>query len=174
MEQKTLYKTKERAYGGELFKSRKGRLKPRPVDTKNAMHLVLRSSRATGDMSFLRKKNKEAIELIVAKFSDRYGIKIKSLVNVGNHLHFHVQIKKSSNYTPFIRAVTSAIAMAIAGKNRWTRSGQKREKFWDHRPFTRTIVSRGTLGEKDFQQINELEGIKKSKVQAKAMLSRRV
>ncbi len=138
------------------MKTRKGRLGSRPLDTRNTMHLVLRSSRAKGDWSFSKAENHRKIKSITAKFSQKYAVKILSLANVGNHLHFHIKLGNRHTYKPFIRAVTSAIAMAVTGTSRW----KKQEgKFWDYRPFTRVVMGfKALLKIKDYIRINQLEG----------------
>ena len=82
-----LLKDQPKAYGGELLKTRKGRSTGRPLDTRNTMHLILRSTKAKGEWSFWKPMNKEHIKSIVQKFSSKYGIKVLSFANVGNHLH---------------------------------------------------------------------------------------
>lgn len=145
------------AYGGELLKTRKGRLRGRPLDTKNTMHIVMRSSQAKGDWSFKKSKNEIKINHILSKFAHKYGVKIISFANVGNHLHLQVKLSSRRGYKPFIRATTSAIMMAVTGISRWNRGTPK--KFWDYRPFTRVIESYlGFLNLKDYIQINQLEG----------------
>jgi hypothetical protein len=47
-----MFKQADRNYGGELLKTRKGRSMGRPLDKKNSMHLVLRSSKAKNEWSF--------------------------------------------------------------------------------------------------------------------------
>lgn len=162
-----LLKNEPLAHGGILRNSRNGRF-ARPLDTKNTMHLVLRSSKATKDWSFKRPKNERKITEIVAKFSVKYGIKIISMANVGNHLHFQIKLSNRFGYRPFIRAVTSAIAMKITGFNRWTAQEKEKLKFWDYRPFTRVVLGfKAFLKLKDYIQINEIEGHGPTKVEAR-------
>ena len=114
-----LLKDQPKAYGGDLLKTRKGRAQPRPIDTKNTKHLILRSSKAKGAWSFWLPKNKVKIRQIISKFSLKHGIKVHSLANVGNHLHFQIKIGSRYSYKRFIRAITSAIAMAVTSASRW-------------------------------------------------------
>lgn len=160
MRQIELLKKQNKSYGGELLKTRKGRSGPRPLATKDTMHLVLRSSKAVGEQSFKRPKNAARIRQIVNKFAFKYGVKIISLANVGNHLHFHIKLTNRFTYRPFIRAITSAIAMAVTGASRWNPlKMQAKDRFWDYRPFTRVVQSfRAFLNLKDYIQINKLEG----------------
>lgn len=145
------------------------------------MHLVLRSSKAVEDMSFKAPQNRQAIEKIISRFAAKYGLRIISLANVGTHLHFHVKIAKRRGYLCFIRAVTAAIAMHVSGKNRWTmkkrvnlanKRVQRRDKFWDYRPFTRIVDGfRAFLNLRDYIQINQLEGLGVPRHQARFMLA---
>jgi hypothetical protein len=152
------------AYGGELRKKRKGRLTARPLTHKTTMHLVLRSTRARAEWSFRRHQRK--IDDLVKKFCDKYHVKLLSYANVGNHLHFHIQLFRVHLYRPFIRALTAAIAMVVRGLNRWTRDGllhkygdEKLKKFWDYRPYSRIVQSfRAFLNMRDYIQINRYEG----------------
>ena len=154
---------KERsAYGGDLLKTRAGRARGRPLSTRETMHLVLRSSKAKGEWSFRRPRNENSVNRIIDRFSVRYGVRVISMANVGNHLHMQIKLSNRFGYKPFIRAVTAAIAMTITGRNRWTQTAENSgqgEKFWDYRPFTTVVSSlRAVLNLRDYIRINQLEG----------------
>jgi REP element-mobilizing transposase RayT len=164
MKQQQLITKHKKAYGGTLLNTRKGRKSGRPLSTRATMHLVLKSSQAKEAWSFTRFDNDYKIRDIVEKFSEKYGIKILSLANVGNHLHFHIKLSNRFTYRAFIRAVTAAIAMAITGASRLK---PLKEKFWDYRPFSRIIESfKDFLGVSDYLEINRLEGIGMKRSQA--------
>jgi REP-associated tyrosine transposase len=170
-----LIKEHPKAYGGELLKTRKGRAHGRPLDTKNTMHMVLRSSRAKGHWSFWRPRNKAHIQRLIKKFSVKYGVKIVSMANVGNHLHFQLKLQNRFTYKPFIRALSSAIAMAITGASRWNPLKQRpSDHFWDYRPFTRVVKGyRALLTLKDYITLNELEGFGFQRPQARFFMTQR-
>jgi len=152
MKQQELFKKTEKAYGGNLRNKRKGR-HARPLAVKNSMHLVLRSSKATGKWSFFKHHKK--INGIVDKFALKYGVKILSLANASNHLHFHIKLSNRYTYRPFIRALTAAIAMAVTKASRWNKLDIK---FWDYRPFTRVVIGfRAFLSMRDYVRINQME-----------------
>src|SRR3989344_8117631 len=111
----------ESAYGGTLQKTRFGRSRPRPLprSTQESMHLVLRSTKAKGEWSFRRPQNQKRLRSLLTRFTGKYGIRVLSLANVGNHLHFHLKIKTRKDYTSFIRALTGAIVVAITCSSRW-------------------------------------------------------
>lgn len=168
-----LFKKNSLSYGGTLLTKRKNRTYARPISTQQSMHLVLRSSKAVDEMSFKTSRHQRKIKEIINKFSTKYGIQILSLANVGNHLHFHVKITKRQGYIRFIRAITSAIAMAITGRNRWNQLSEKK-KFWDYRPFTRIIMGfRDLLGLQDYIQINQLEGLGLKRIEARRMIAQK-
>jgi hypothetical protein len=186
------------AYGGELLKKRKGRARGgRPLATRTSMHLVLRSTKAVGEWSFKKKNNESRIETIITRFAIKYGIHIYSLANVGNHLHLHIRIGNRYTYRPFIRAITSAIATAVTGTNRWNTMRQqflrkqtnglggrgvqdhhsqqqphkKCIRFWDYRPFTRIVEGfRAFLNLRDYIQVNRLEGFGHTRGEARMIL----
>ncbi|MGE3260296.1 MAG: hypothetical protein AB7K68_00810 [Bacteriovoracia bacterium] len=171
LKNRQLYKKRNPlAYGGQLRSLRVERAGPRPIATGNSMHVVLRASRAKGPLSFKQPRNAQKIQAIVKRFAAKYRVEIISLANVGNHLHFHLKLAKLHGYKPFIRAVTAAIAMAVAGKSRWNKV---KEKFWDYRPFTRLVLSKsGYLRLTDYIEINKLEGAGYSRFDAGFIIAR--
>jgi hypothetical protein len=165
MQQQDLIKKHKKAYGGELLKTRKGRACGRPLSTRATMHLVLKSMQAKGEWSFTKFDNDYKIREIVDRFSEKYGVKVLSLANVGNHLHFHIKLSNRHVYRAFIRAVTAAITMAITGASRLK---PLKQKFWDYRPYTRIIESfKDFLNVSDYIEINVLEGIGINRIKAK-------
>jgi REP element-mobilizing transposase RayT len=170
------FKKAEKSFGGVLLNKRKARLNPRPLDTRNTMHLVLRSSKAKGNWAFWRANHKAAIEQIVSHFARKNGVKILSLANVGNHLHFHMKLSNRFTYPAFIRAVTSAITMKVTGCNKDEPLKKKAsDRFWDYRPFTRVIVGgyKALAYMRDYMLINQLEGLGVSKPAARVFLTNR-
>jgi REP element-mobilizing transposase RayT len=144
------------AYGGSLLKTRRGRAKPRPIATGQTMHLVLRSTKAAGPWSFRTPRNFSTIQKILKKFASKHGVGIESFAINLNHLHLHVKISTRHAYMRFIRAISSAIAMAVTGMSRWN---PLELKFWDRRPFSRVVVGeRDRENMRDYIRINELEG----------------
>lgn len=175
-QQKQLIKKTKTEYGGDLLKTREGRKHGRPLSTTSTMHIVLRSTQAKGSKSFYRYR--KPITEILSKFADKYGIKIVTFANAGNHLHLQIKLSNRFAYFKFIRAVTAAIAMKVGGVNRWTKklatyevkqhemaqqtsssSDRLRNRFWDRRPFSRVVESfKAYLNLKDYIRINQLEG----------------
>ncbi len=171
-----LLQREAKAYGGELLKKRKNRRRGRPLDTRYTMHLVLRSTKAVGEWSFKKNRNEIKIKEIIERFSKKYGIRVLSLANVGNHLHLQIKLGNRYTYFPFIRAVTAAIAMAITKASRWNKPISNRKtkwRFWDYRPFTRVVESlKAFLNLRDYIRINSLEGAGTSRATARFLIKR--
>jgi REP element-mobilizing transposase RayT len=167
----TNIKALKKAYGGSLSTTRANRASARPLSTKHSMHLVLRSSKAKGQWSFLKSKNDQIVRKLVDKFGKRYGVRIYSLANVGNHLHLQIRLTNRHTYNSFIRAITGAIALQITGRTRWAKGGAEKVKFWDYRPFTRIVTSlREILNLKDYIHVNALEGFGHTRSEARLLI----
>lgn len=141
------------------------------------MHLVLRSTKARGEWSFFKPKNKSRILQILKKHAQRNNVRMHSLANVGNHLHLHIHLHRNHDYKAFIRAITGAIALAVMGVQYLKSRAKKNMKnhssrFWDYRPFTIFVNTyRHYLNMRDYMQINQLEGIGFSRLSARFLLA---
>jgi REP element-mobilizing transposase RayT len=159
-------------YGGKYFRTRKGRSRPRPLSTQASIHLVLRSTKATGLWSFLHKNNQAKVRAILQKFSRKYAVRILSFANVGNHLHLQIKLSNRFAYKPFIRAITAAIAMAVTGWSRWTKVIDG-ERFWTERPFTQIVTAfKYHLNLRDYIEINKIEGFGMAKTAARMLFEK--
>lgn len=146
-------------YGGILRAKAKNR-GARPLSRKGSMHLVMRSSQAKNEMSFRHPKHFKKLSLLIQNFSKSKGVQVISLANVGNHLHLQIKITNRTLYKAWIRGLSSAIAMLVAGRKNLAELKQQKKKFWDYRPFTRVINSfRAGLNLHDYIAINQFEGV---------------
>ena len=109
------------------------RKEKRPLSTKHAIHLVLKSKKAFGDRSFLR--HRKAIGGILATYAEKYGVAIKDSVNMGNHIHLKIKIAERKAFANFLRTVTALIARLVTAATKAHRFG----RFWDGIPFTRIL-----------------------------------
>ena len=131
-------------FGGALLKNSHAK-EQRPISTKRAMHLVLRSLMCKGELSLLTSKNARRVEEIIRTQGKKLGVKIYRLANSGNHLHLLVCPKSRHSFQSFLRAISGLIPRAVLDVER----GRAKEiKFWDKRPFSR-IVEWG----KDFSRV---------------------
>lgn len=137
-------------FGGKLLKGN-AKIK-RPLSTKHALHLVLKSERAMGQNSMLQRRNARPIEQILRVQGQKCGVKIDRFVNVGNHLHLVIRITNRELYKKYIRAVTGLIARHVLRKQRGVADARLKssQKFWAARPFTR-LIQWG----KDFKRVSQ-------------------
>jgi REP element-mobilizing transposase RayT len=122
-------------FGGRYLKTYNPKSE-RPMDTKKALHLVLKSSQAVGERSFNNRQFKAKIWDIICDHAEKQGIKIYSYANGGNHLHILLRAKDRTDYVAFIKAITGLIARLV-GKSQ--RGQPLKKKFWDARPFSRVV-----------------------------------
>ncbi len=142
------------AYGGELYKTRQNRARPRPLSTRHSLHLVLRSTQARGPQAFSR--HEEKINALLQKFSAKHRIHVYSHAVQSNHLHIHLHVPLGrASYKRFIRGFTAALAMLVTKASRFR---PLKQRFWDQRPFTRLVRSAAAFNRiKKYIRINFLE-----------------
>lgn len=132
----------------------------RPLSTKHAIHLVLKSSGARDSRSLLRPRLARMARQVLFHQAKKSNIKILDYVNVGNHLHLTIRLHDRQGFKKFSRAATGLIARQALKKERGpariattetelksnsrqsesTKSSPKKTPFWDHRPFTRIVT----------------------------------
>jgi len=135
---------KQRSFGGSLLKNSHAKV-ARPLSSKQALHIVLRSDDAQGARSMLKKER--VIQNTFLKLGRKHGVKVYRVANAGNHLHLLVRFTQRRGLQNFLRGSTGLIARKMMGRERGpalekdeTRISKK--NFWTQRPFTR-IVSWG-------------------------------
>jgi REP element-mobilizing transposase RayT len=144
-------------HGGEQSLGK--RKTARPLAVKRPVHLVLRSSKATGKLSMLAPAHHDLVQSLIWKYAAKNQIKIHRFANAGNHLHLLIQAKTKAGFRAFLRTISGLIARLITGAvkgrpaantlqgNVATQAARFQTKFWDHLAFTR-VVSWG----KDFKK----------------------
>jgi REP element-mobilizing transposase RayT len=144
--QLSLFKAELKHFGGALLHGR--RRKSRPLNRKDAIHLVIRSSWAGAipQTSLTNKSNKGAIQKILNQYAKKYGVRLYQIAIVSNHIHLVLRIPNAGAYRNFIRVITGAIAEQVmrrqsfklfkqwvfqAGDPRCTKEIQgKGQRFW--------------------------------------------
>lgn len=141
-------------HGGDINKGK--RKIARPVDTKRAMHVVLRSTRAKGPYSLLTYPNQKYLRYLFGYLQRSFPVKIYEFANVGNHLHIVVRAKTRSGFRNFLRTLTALLARRITGAKKGNPSG----KFWDGLAYTKVIKwGRHFRNLKNYIAINQLEAL---------------
>jgi hypothetical protein len=144
---------KRSEHGGSYKNPQK---RKRPLSFRSHTHVVLRSTKAVKNWSF--RRHKIEIRQILETFAKKHHIGLVSHANVGNHLHFNLQISSRTQYKKFIRAISSSIMMTVTGYSRWKKAPPSFQ-FWDSRPFSRIVSSwREILHLKQYIRKNQWEG----------------
>jgi REP element-mobilizing transposase RayT len=132
-------KTISESHGGEL---RIGKRKTkRPLDPKQALHVVLRSSLARGQWSMLHPKHCDHIHAETERLAKRWGVRLYRYANVGNHIHLLIKVPSRAVWQRFLRELTGAIAIIVtaAKKGQGLKHNKSGRGFWDHLAFTRIV-----------------------------------
>jgi REP element-mobilizing transposase RayT len=127
------------SHGGELTKGKRKEI--RPLDPKQALHVVLRSSLARGERSMLNPKYCGHIHRLVERLASRYGVRLYRYANVGNHIHLLIKVPSRGVWQRFLRELAGGIAIIVTGAKKGsslTRNETGRG-FWDHLAFTRIV-----------------------------------
>jgi len=143
-----------KGFGGSQFAKYNPKA-ARPVVKNTPIHVVMRSSYATGSRSMLHHSKK--IQNVVFHRAKKIGIKIYQYANVGNHLHFICSLPQTSLWGAFIKSISGLIARIVMQAER----GQaKNIKFWDARPWTRiTLWGSAYTKLRKYLRINQLQAI---------------
>ena len=119
-------------HGGDITKGkRKGR---RPIAVKRSMHIVLRSSYATGPRSFLAPRNAMYIKSLLHSLSQKHKVIIYESANAGNHLHLLIRAMSRIDFQRFVRSLASQIARFVSGA---VKGRPFQGKFFDRLLFSR-------------------------------------
>jgi len=136
-------------HGGSLSMGKRKSF--RPIDPKQALHVVLRSSKARGALSMLHPKHCNAIEGFLQKTAKRWGVRVYRYANVGNHIHLLIQVPTREAWKRFSRELSGGIAQIVTGAQKGSSLSRgsdpnipesAKRGFWDHLLYTR-IVSFG-------------------------------
>lgn len=131
--QKELKFIKRHTHGGVSLKKR--RKTKRPLIPGAITHVVLKSSKAQGGLSFY--KHKQLVHSLLREKAKKFFVEIKDFVNMGNHLHLKVRFKDAKKFQQFLKSYTGLLARKITGARRGFRFG----RFWDGLVFTRILTS---------------------------------
>lgn len=149
-------RSNKRFFGGALLLGR--RKTPRPINTKEAIHFVLRSQFARGKNSFRTLKNLRGIESILQKACKKYGVRIYHKAVQSNHIHLVLKVPSRYAYKCFISVIAGKIASFVMNSMSFKnflksltfsksfdagegyKTPHKGQAFWEYRPFSRLIT----------------------------------
>ena len=135
LSKKELRSFKRYTHGGMSLKKRR-KIK-RPLIPGRTTHVVLKSSKAVGRLSFYQ--HKIMIHRLLRERAKRFFIEVQDFVNMGNHLHIKVKFKDPTHFHNFLRTFSGLLARKLNNSHRGSRLGHK---FWDGLAYTRVLMSR--------------------------------
>jgi REP element-mobilizing transposase RayT len=169
----SMFRDAPKEFGGASLKNSHPKT-ARPVTTKKAMHVVLRSRIANnawvlagnqdikarnckGKDSFISAyKRRMRIECIIREQADHFGIRIYQLAVNQNHIHVLLKLQYIGSFSKFVKAISSCIARLVLGVKKGVMRGIR---FWDGRPFSRIVEwARDYLNAREYVFRNDLEG----------------
>ncbi len=146
------------SFGGGLLKRAHAR-GPRPVSSKNYLHVVLKSDVAVvSDYEDLRlTKKKSKVMDIIKDNADSFGVRLHKVAIASNHIHLLISFKSRRKYFNWIRRITGLIARLMLNAEKGKPS---QKSFWTYLPFTRVVFwGKDYRGVYSYVQRNFLEAI---------------
>lgn len=123
-------------HGGEHSKGK--RKQARPIDTKKAIHVTFRSSRAKRHWSLLHPRHSRKIYELINQLARKHDVRVYRSVNAGNHVHLLLRSKTRKSFQDYLRELAGRIVQVVTG----ARKGFSVGRFWDLLAYSR-IVSWG-------------------------------
>ncbi|MGZ3710520.1 MAG: hypothetical protein ACXVBE_02135 [Bdellovibrionota bacterium] len=120
-------------HGGVVRKGQRKRA--RFIDVSRPLHLVFRASKARGALSFLHRRHKGLIHLLLLDAAERYEIKIYNYVNVGNHIHLLIKGRTREALRAFLRVFPQRLMFQVTGAAK----GKARGRFFDEIVYSRVV-----------------------------------
>ena len=132
-------KTAVISHGGDHTQGK--RKTRRPIDPRQALHVVLRSSRARGELSLLHPKHCDPIHQFTHKLAKRWGVRLYRYANVGNHIHLLIKVPSRAVWQRFLRELAGGIAIIVTGARKGVAlvKNDNGRGFWDGLAFTRIV-----------------------------------
>jgi REP element-mobilizing transposase RayT len=163
-------------HGGDLARGKRKTL--RPINTQQALHVTLKSSKARGARSMLHPNHCNSIEKFVRKTAEKWGVRIYRYANVGNHLHLLIKTRTREAWKRFAKEISGGIAQIVTRAQKGAALPRTQDAsipesakrgFWDGLIFTR-IVSFGRdfngVAEYLIKNLFEAAGVPMKKLQA--------
>ncbi|MFN8790840.1 MAG: transposase [Bdellovibrionales bacterium] len=146
----SLRSLKARTFGGVSLKKR--RKVARPLQAGRIHHVVFKSSKAQGKLSFYT--HKQLVQSLLKEKSKKFFVELLDFVNMGNHLHLKVRFKDRVRFQQFLKSFSALLARKITGARRGVKFG----RFWDGLVYTRILLgSLEELGLKGYFEANHRE-----------------
>ncbi len=164
-------------HGGVLRQKKSGR-GPRPLSTKDPLHIVFKCHRQHLREGSLRgAKSFTIVKLIIKKYSVKFFVKIEQISIQGDHIHLLVRCGRRSKYHSFFRVCAGQIAQVFQREGLLRKPIQAEKvnskktmtdtpiditppRLWMYRPFSRIVKSwKGFKIVREYILLNEKEAL---------------
>ena len=125
---------KERFEHGGGIREKKRKLS-RPFDRHKCLHITLRSTRAKGAWSFLKRGHEEKIQRLIYRYGDRFHVRVMRYANAGNHLHILIKAKSKKGFQRYLRTIAGIIPRVITK----AKKGRTVGRFWDNLAYSKLV-----------------------------------
>ncbi len=147
--QLSFFETPRLESGGTVFLGK--RKSRRILSTKLPIHLVLKSEKAVGALSFVN--HQKMLRNLISRTSIEKDIRLYKFAINFNHIHLVIRIKHPDDYNAWIRELTGEIVTEMSKETSTPLS-----RFFTARPYTRC----GSWGREfenliSYQELNEME-----------------
>lgn len=95
-------------------KKYKHRKVARAISLRGANHIVLKTNR------HVLRKNVAKIRILIHETQTRFGIKIRALSLMSNHIHLIVKVSNRKQFADALRFLAGQIALKVAQSKLWT------------------------------------------------------
>ncbi len=138
-----------KTFGGQALQGK--RKSKRPLSVKSAIHLVIKSEKAKGALSFV--SHQSVLGKAISAISKKWNITVYDKAVNFDHVHFVIKIKSELDYRSWIRELTSEIVRLIS-----VRTGSKLTQFFSLRPWTRILHwGRDFKNVRNYLVLNQME-----------------
>ncbi|MBI3557447.1 MAG: transposase [Deltaproteobacteria bacterium] len=100
----------------------------RPISLRGANHLVMKSKRPT------LRRHQPVIRQIIRVTQDRFGVKIRALAVMSDHVHLVIKVGSRAQFANALRFLAGQIAQMVSGT-----------KLWRARAWSRPLKTLGEL-----------------------------
>lgn len=141
-------------HGGSLRKSSKGR-GPRPLSSKDPIHLVFKVNKAAVRGGLRSSRNFNLVNLLLKRYALKFFVKVEQFSIQQDHIHLLIRGGRRSQIQSFLRVLAGQLAQRLTDTFFESNEGPK---IWKHRPFTRIIKGyKPYLIVQNYIQLNKCE-----------------
>ena len=112
----------------------------RPISLRGANHIVLKAIRPT------LRRNQVTIRRLIRETQDRFGVKIRALAVMDNHIHLVLKVSSRTQFADALRFLAGGIAQKVSKTKIWAKRAWSRPiKLLRDLQTVETYVARNSI-----------------------------